>query len=133
MIAGVTFKDGVLPIGKLAPAGVRLLGALDVMARRLGHAFVITCADKEHGDKDPHTLGEAFDVRTHDLPEDVKDALLHELMIELCDDPTTDAPKTLTTVNMPNLATKRFFSQLENAGQANEHLHCQRRNNTVYA
>lgn len=30
---GVTFKDGVLPIGHLAKAGVRLLGALDATAR----------------------------------------------------------------------------------------------------
>jgi hypothetical protein len=131
-VYGVLFKDGVLPIAKLAPAGVRILGVLDALARRLQYTIVVTCADKEHGPADPHSLGEAFDIRTHDMSDDAKQALFHELMIELADDPIADAPKVLTTVNMPNLATTRFYAQIEHAGQPNEHLHVQRRNNTVY-
>lgn len=132
-MVGVLFKDGVLPIGRLAPAGGRILGALDVMARRLQHNLTVTCADKEHGPTDPHTSGEAFDVRTHDLADDTKAALLHELMIELSDNPSTDVPKPIVSVPLTNLATTRFYAQIENHGQPDEHLHVQRRNNTVYA
>jgi len=127
-MTGIRFKDGVLPIRVLAPAGVRLLGALDGLARRFGHDLTITCADKEHPPTDPHSTGEAFDVRTHDLNAATKQAILHELLIDLSDNPLDDVP---TPVSI-GLATKRFYAQLENPGQPNEHLHCQRRNRTVY-
>jgi hypothetical protein len=129
---GVVFKAGVLPIGTLAPAGVRILGALDGLARQLQHTLTVTCADKAHGPTDEHTLGEAFDVRTHDLGEDTKQALLHELLIALSDNASTDVPKPVVSVSMPNLATQRFYAQLENHGQPDEHIHVQRRKHTVY-
>lgn len=130
---GVRFKDGVLPITTLAPAGVRLLGALDVIARRLGHDLVVTCADKEHTASDPHSTGEAFDVRTHDLDETLRAALLHELMIELSASPMGDTPAPVPGIALENLATAQFYAQIENPGQPNEHLHAQRRNGRVYA
>lgn len=126
---GVRFKDGVLPINTLAPAGVRILGALDITARRVKHDLVVTCADKEHSASDPHSLGEAFDVRTHDLADDdMKRTVLRELMLELQDDPELDTLEQTSG----GLATRRFFGWIEHPNEPNEHLHVQRRRGTTY-
>lgn len=129
---GVRFKDGVLPITQLAPAGIRILSALDVVARRFSRDLVITCADKEHPPTDPHSTGEAFDVRTHDLDEATKAGIFHELMIELAITPIGDTPRPVPGIGLDNLATSHFYAQIEDPGGPNEHLHCQRRNNTTY-
>lgn len=123
------FKDGVLPIGHLAPAGVRILGALERIARlQLLHDLTITCADKEHPAADPHASGEAFDVRTHDLATDQKQDLLIMLMNELSDGGDVDP----IVAKDGGWVTRHFFSWLENAGTDTEHLHVQRRNSTTY-
>lgn len=126
---GVRFKAGVLPIKTLAPAGVRILGALDATARQLKRDLIVTCADRDHPPEDPHTLGEAFDVRTHDLPDDTKQTVLRELMLELQTDSLMDAP----IATSGGLATLHFFGWIESANQPGEHLHVQRRRATTYA
>lgn len=128
-MSGVTFKDGVLPIARLAPAGVRILGALDHTARACGVSLVVTCADKEHPASDPHSTGEAFDVRTRNLTDaGMKTRVLQTLIATLADDAGSDQPLPVSI----GFATKRFYAQLENPGQPNEHLHVQRRNGTAY-
>lgn len=125
---GVRFKAGVLPI-KPAPAGVRILGALDATARRLKIDLIITCADKEHPPSDPHSAGEAFDVRTHDFDDEMKRTILRELMLELQNDSPMDVP-IATGIGT---ATLHFYGQIEHPNQPNEHLHVQRRAFTTYA
>lgn len=132
-MTGIRFKDGVLPIGTLAPAGVRILAALDTVARRFSHDLVITCADKAHAPSDPHSTGEAFDVRTHDLDAATKAGVFHELMIELAITPIGDTPRPVPGIGLQNLATSHFYAQIEDPGGPNEHCHVQRRQNTVYA
>lgn len=127
-MVGVTFKPGVLPIGKLAPAGVRILGALDQTARACKVSLVVTCADKEHPPNDPHSTGDAFDVRTHNLPEDTKHHVLQLLISTLADDAGSDAPLPISI----GFATTRFYAQLEHPGLPNEHLHVQLRNGVIY-
>src|SRR6185437_3784324 len=70
VIPCVRVKEGVL-FTKIAPAGFHILSALDMIARQSGHDLTITSAcDGEHsGENDPHHRGEAYDVRTHDLPD----------------------------------------------------------------
>lgn len=125
----VRFKDGVLPIGHLAPAGVRILGALEVTARRLGHDLTVTCVDKEHPPSDPHSLGAALDIRTHDLPDDVKRTMLKELMLELSDAASQmDAPMLVSG----GWATMHFWGWIEHPGEPNEHIHTQLRKGVSY-
>lgn len=125
----IRWKDNVLPLAHLAPAGIRLLGALERGARHvIQHDLTITCADKEHNASDPHSSGEAFDVRTHDLTDTQKHALLDAVMKDLSDSVVTDPiiPKD------GGFVTKAFFGWIEHPGEANEHIHVQRRNHTVY-
>lgn len=124
---GVTFKAGC-DTRVLGKAGVRILAVLDTLARHFGRDVVVTCANDGHQAPDPHVSGEAFDVRIHDWPLEEREALLQELLIQLADDPVTDAPARVSI----GLATKRFYGQLENPGQPTEHLHIQRRNHTAY-
>jgi hypothetical protein len=126
-VTGVVFKPGA-DTRILGKAGVRILGVLDVLARHFKVDMVITSANDAHAAPDPHATGEAFDLRTHDWPDDQKEAVLEELLILLSDDPTTDAPQRVSI----GLATKRFYGQLENPGQPTEHIHVQRRNHTTY-
>lgn len=110
----VRMKDGV-QFYVIAPAGFRLLSAIDQTAAALGRDLVITSAcDGEHsGPADPHHAGEAFDIRTHDFPnEELKQLVLDGIMRRL------DA--------------EHFFGFLEAAGTENEHIHVQRKKGTVY-
>jgi hypothetical protein len=127
----VRVKPGVL-FTTIAPAGFRLLAAIESAARALRVELVITSAcDGEHsGPGDPHHLGEAYDVRTRGLPEGVKDALLGYLLT------TVNEPGAPPAAPVPeqsrSLATARFFGFIEAAGTPNEHLHIQRRKGRSY-
>jgi len=129
---GVRFKDGAFPAKALAPAGIRILGALDGIARLINQDIIVTCSDGDHPPTDPHSLGEAFDVRTHDLPHGITPQTLLREVIERLEDPGEQAA-AVPGITIPNLAIHRFYAQIENIGQPNEHLHVQRRNGTVYA
>lgn len=54
----------------LAPGGIRILGALDTVARAVGLDLVISCGTEGHAPGDPHTLGDAVDVSVHALNVD---------------------------------------------------------------
>jgi hypothetical protein len=127
----VLVKPGV-SFTTIAPAGFRLLAAIERAARALHVELTITSAcDGEHsGLNDPHHRGEAYDVRTHTFTESMKDAILRVLLNELRDDvdglvaPLVDVPRSL--------ATTRFFGFVEQPGAPNEHLHVQLRRGRVY-
>jgi hypothetical protein len=111
----VRLKDGVL-FSVIAPAGFRILSAIDQTAEAMGRDLEITSAcDGVHSGtpEEPHHSGEAYDVRTHDFPsEQFKQMVLEGIMQRL--DP------------------ERFFGFLEDSGTDNEHIHCQRKKGTVY-
>ncbi len=123
----VRIKPGV-QFSVIAPAGVRILGALDAVARRLRVDLTITCGTEAHPPSDPHATGEAYDIRTHDFTDDQKQAILRELLLELSDDQTSDAPLVVSD----GLGTRGFWGWIEHPGLPTEHLHVQRRNRTVY-
>lgn len=124
---GLLFKSTV--ILKPSKAGARLLGALDTSARRLKYDLVVTCGAEGHPPDDPHSRGDAFDVRTHDLREEDKLILLREVMIELSDgDNVLDAPMPASG----GLGTLHFWGWIEHPNDVNEHLHVQVRKFTVY-
>ena len=110
----VRLKDGV-QFSTIAPAGFRILSAIDQCAAALNINLVITSAcDGEHsGPADPHHTGEAYDVRTHDFPNDaLKKQVLDSIMWKLGWD--------------------QFYGFLEAPGTSNEHIHVQRKKGTVY-
>lgn len=121
----VLFKPGVTL--QPDPAGARILGTLDRVARRLAFDVTITCGADSHPLTDPHSRGRAFDVRTHGLTEDQKTYLLREALLDLQDD-AADAPEELTIRGIAlALATRRWFGQIEHHGEDGEHVHLQLR------
>lgn len=106
-------KPGVDFGTEFAPAGARILEVLKGLVRSYSFDVTITSArDGRHsGPTDPHHTGEAFDIRTHDLSEPARTLLLADLKAGL---------------------GGRFYAFLEAPGTPNEHIHCQRRQRTVY-
>src|SRR6266568_9531704 len=114
MAGVVRVADGVR-FAVIAPAGFRILAALDWVAQTLGHDITITSGtDGAHsGPDDPHHLGCAYDGRTHDLSN-------------------TAAKHRLLTYTMGFLGDEKFFGWIEAAGTANEHIHVQLRHGATY-
>jgi hypothetical protein len=108
----VLIKPGV-EFAVIRPAGARILEVLRQVTRELSFDVTITSATEgQHsGPNDPHHKGEAYDLRTKTLTEDQKRELLSKLVSRL---------------------GPRFFAFLEAPGTPNEHIHVQRRRNTVY-
>lgn len=110
----VRVKDGA-EFKVIAPAGFRILAAIDYVAKHLDHDLTITSGtDGTHsGPDDPHHTGEAYDLRTQDFPNAaLKLQVLDGIMLQL--------------------GWEAFFGFLEDPGTENEHLHCQKRKGTVY-
>jgi hypothetical protein len=117
----VLVKPGV-QFAHIDPAGFRLLGSLDRVARANLFDLTITCACEGHAADDPHTLGRAYDVRTHDLSPSEKQRVLKDVLLDL-QDGARDAPMATSG----GWATTHFFGWLEHADLASEHLHFQQR------
>lgn len=100
----ILVKEGV-EFTIIAPAGFRILGALEAVAR--AHALTVTitsaCDGTHSGPEDPHHLGNAYDIRTHDLPDPA--IFLQELQGEL--------------------GTEEFYSFIEDPNTSNMHIHVQ--------
>ena len=109
-------KPGVVFTPQLPPAGARILEVLKRLVASYSFDVTITsAADGAHsGPADPHHTGEAFDLRTHDLSVAQKSLLLHDLQVGLYREP------------------RQFYAFLEAPDTPNEHIHCQKRNGTVY-
>lgn len=107
----VRVKPGVL-FTSIAPGGFHILAGLDALAAFLTHDVTITSAwDGPHsGPEDPHKKGEAFDVRTHDLPD--KHAALNTLI--------------------GFLGEEKFYCFLEKPDTPDEHIHAQVRHGATY-
>lgn len=120
-------KGGVL-FERIAPAGFRILGALERVAREYRLDLVITSGtDGAHsGPNDPHKRGVAYDVRTHNLPPEQVLHVLQRVMVELC-----DSDETLQQVS-GGLASAKFFGQFEHPGKPSAHLHFQLRHGRDY-
>jgi hypothetical protein len=127
MMGHVVVKSDV-SFARIAPAGFRLLGAIELTARRFGAVLMITCGCEAHPPTDPHSLGEAYDVRTHTLPDEQKVLVLKAILIDAGGDTPADVPVAAAG----GFATAHFWGWIESPGQPTEHLHVQRRHGTVY-
>jgi len=124
---GVLWTKPGVQFAQIAPGGFRILAALDAVARAAPFDLVITCGTDGHPPTDPHTLGKAYDVRTHDLTEDQKTALVRDVLLALQTD-ATDAPVETSG----GLATKTFFGWIEHPGELTEHCHVQVRKGITF-
>lgn len=111
MIPCVRVKEGV-EFKVIAPGGFVILAAIQRAAVALGHDITISSGtDGAHsGPGDPHHRGEAYDVRTHDLPD--KNAAL-ELIQRY-------------------IGYALFFAFIEDPGTQDEHIHIQVKKGTAY-
>lgn len=109
----VQVKSGVQFL-VIAPAGFRILSAIDDCAAKLELDLVITsaCDGAHSGPADPHHTGEAYDLRSHDFTAEQKDRILAEIMNKL--------------------GWERFYGFLEKPGTDDEHFHFQRKKGTTY-
>lgn len=106
-------KEGV-EFTKIAPAGFRILAALDAATQELGCDLTVTsaCDGAHSGPDDPHHRGEAYDVRSHDFTADQKQRVL-------------DFVRT-------HLGWEHFYGFLEVPSTDNEHFHIQIKKGTTY-
>ena len=106
-------KSGVL-FTLIAPAGFRILSAIDQTAAKLNLDLIITsgCDGVHSGPSDPHHRGEAYDVRSHEFDQDTKDKVLDSIMAVLGWDD--------------------FYGFLESPATDNEHFHIQVKKGTTY-
>lgn len=104
------------------PAGFRILGALDRVVRPLPYDLTITCGTEGHPTMDPHTLGRAYDVRSHFLTPDQKRFVLRAVLLDV-QETGMDAPMEVSG----GWATMHFFGWLEHPGDVAEHFHFQQR------
>ena len=122
----IRVKFGV-KFDRIDPAGFRLLGSLDRVVRPEPYDLTVTCGSDSHPASDPHSLGRAYDVRTHDLTDEQKTYVLRAVLLDV-QEGELDAPMAVSI----GLATSRFYGQLEHPGQPTEHLHFQQRKGTSY-
>ena len=110
----VHVKPGV-QFSVIAPAGFLILAAIKRASKDLGLDLTITSGtDGAHsGPTDPHHLGEAFDIRSHDLAPEIR-------------------ARVVETV-MAGLGWTHFFGFLEAPGTPNEHFHFQRKQGTTFS
>lgn len=104
------------------PAGFRILGTLDRIAREVDYDLTISCGSNGHKASDPHTKGRAYDVRSKSLTEDQRQYVLRAVLLDLADG-QDDHPIEASG----GLITRRFFGWLEDPDTQNEHLHFQLR------
>lgn len=125
----VSLKPGVV-LDRIAPAGFVILDAIREASMRTRLDLTITCGTEAHPPTDPHSTGEAVDVRTKAFTMDEKVKILDTIMRVLAEW-HGEAVITLSTSGV-QLATSQFFGQLEHVGGVQEHAHIQRRKNTIY-
>jgi len=111
----------------LAPAGIRILAALDQTAQQFGLVLLVTSGSEPMGrdPADPHPLGEAVDVSVQGLtPDDIRE-LRNEFMVRLGSAFTVlyETPHP-----SPELASIAYV----NPKATGDHFHLQRRKGTTW-
>lgn len=118
---------GTADFSTLAPAGIRILAALDNAARVLGIDLTITCASEGHPPGDPHSTGEAMDVRVRGFSTVVTLKLVLFLQQVLGPLFTVLLETPLAFVD-PDLAK----IQTVNPQASGPHIHIQRKKDTTW-
>jgi hypothetical protein len=122
----VRVKPGVT-FAPIAPAGFRILAAIDVVARIVHRDLEITSGSDSHPANDVHTLGEAYDISVRDFDAPTIAMIRAGLVNQLGDLFTVlyETPTKPTDVRLQVIA-------FVNGHATAPHIHVQRRNGTVY-
>jgi hypothetical protein len=117
-----------------APFGIVMVAtvvatAFAMAAATLGRDLTITSGtDGEHsGPNDPHHRGHALDVRSHDVPADLKGRVLALVMEELQRVSARDGADAALVATSGGWACGLYFGFLEAPGRPHEHFHVQLR------
>lgn len=102
----IKIKDGV-EFSVIAPGGYAIIRALKQVSRNIEQDLTITSGtDGEHsGPHDPHKLGKAYDIRSHDMIDDTM--------------------KRQVVFSLSTILGSKFYAALESPGTFNEHIHIQ--------
>jgi hypothetical protein len=119
-------KSGVR-FDRIAPAGFRILAALDNAARVMGVDLTITCGTEGHPSDDPHSTGEAVDVSVSGLSI-LLVLKFHLLFKQLLGDLFTVLYEVPKVPDDPDLAKIAYV----NAAASGPHFHIQRRKHTTF-
>lgn len=117
---GVTFA-------KIAPAGFRILAALDSVPALLQRDVFLTCGTEGHPVADPHSSGEAYDVSVRGWTgAEIVQALGHLR--------TTLGPLFTVLYECPRAPLDPMLKDIAyiNAAATAPHFHLQRKKGTVY-
>ena len=119
------------------PAGARLLGSLERVARTWPFDIEITSGSEQfalHGPENPHTRGYAFDLRSHGFTAEQKAAFVGAVLMDLREDDEEDAPQDVDSgdPHAQGSATRYWYMQVENIGTPSEHFHCQLRKGVTW-
>lgn len=111
----------------IAPAGFRILAVLDTATRILQQDLLITCGTEDHAPEDPHSRGEAYDVRVRGIPPTV----LVKLVLLLTQ---TLGPRFTVLLETPVPLIDPVLSAIQtiNVHATGPHLHIQQKKGTVY-
>jgi hypothetical protein len=107
------FTKTTVKFAHIAPAGFRILGALELVSRTLQVDLTISAGtDGLHAKNSRHYTGEAYDVRTRGIDAPMLQAIIEMLKLEL---------------------GPRFTVLYEDPGTANQHLHLQPLKGSTYS
>ena len=111
----------------IAPAGFRILAALDEATQYLGEDLMITSGTDSHVAPDPHALGVAYDISVEGLSVEITMRLVQYLRVTLGTLFTTlyECP---TAPSDARLASIMYL----NPDATGPHLHIQRKKGTVF-
>lgn len=118
---GVTFKMG-------PAAGFRILSSIERLAFHLGADVTITCGSDSHPLSDPHTRGEAYDVRTSGSDDETIKRMVMFLRNDL------GALFTVLHERQEDVPPGSPLSGLVtvNPLASGQHIHCQPKRGSVY-
>jgi len=123
-MGSLIFK-GSVKFDKPTVGGACLLAALAWTAHQSPFDLMVTCGTEAHEPDDPHTKGNALDVRSHSFSLADKNSVFHLIMSYLSDltDQLGADARVISTSD--GLATALFFGFIESEGMPNEHFHLQ--------
>ena len=125
-VSVVRVKPGVR-FDIIAPAGFRILAAIDALTQKLGRDVLITCGTDSHTLPDPHCKGEAYDVGVFGWSATEIESALRHMRLAL-GDPFTVLYEVPVRPSDPTLRPLAYV----NPKATGNHFHIQRKMNTEY-
>jgi hypothetical protein len=124
-------KPGVI-LDRLNLAGRAIAGAVLITAAGLPFDLTITSGQEGEHTGLAHRLGNAVDVRSHDVPPESKSSVLQLLMSDLCALERRLGVNSLVEPKDGGFVTECFYGFLEHPGEPREHYHLQLRIGHVF-